>query len=72
MNKVTIKEIDTDVVDGIERRWVELTGTDRGTGREFDGDRYALTSDDVILDCDGCPMTEGDYEAIAVRNSLGA
>jgi hypothetical protein len=70
MKTVIVKEIDTDVVDGIDRRWVELSGTDYGTGYEFDRDTYAITGDDVILDCDGTPLADGDNQAIAVRNAI--
>jgi len=66
MRNVTVKELNND-----GRRWVELDGTDYGTNYEFDNTTYGITDDDVILDCDGAPLTEGDFETIAVRNSLG-
>ncbi|MDT8364834.1 MAG: hypothetical protein RQ714_09415 [Nitrosomonas sp.] len=66
MENVTVSELAND-----GRRWVELSGTDYGTNREFDADVYGVTTDDKILDCDGYPLTEGDRTTIAVRNSLG-
>ena len=66
MKTVTVNELENDV-----HRWVELTGTDFGTKYEFNNDVYGITNDDVILDCDGSGLTDGDYETIAVRNSLG-
>lgn len=70
MSNVTTSNIDTDIVEGIERDWFELTGTESGTGYEFSGEIYAITSDDRILNEDGCPLTEGDNQTIAVRNVL--
>ena len=65
MSNVTVKELENN-----GRRWVELTGTDYGTQHEFNADVYGVTTDNAILDCDGAPLTEGDGETIAVRNSL--
>jgi len=53
-------------------QWYELHGTDIGTGIEFDGDVYGSTDDDRVLDEDGAPLTEGDRQTIAVRNTIGA
>ena len=50
--------------------WFELTGEDFGTACEFDAAIFGVRESDGesrILDCDGCPMTDGDYEAIAVK-----
>lgn len=66
---VTATKITTEEMDGITRDWYKLTGTDYGTGRELDGE-YAVTSSGHVLNSDGCPLTEGDRETIAVRNSL--
>jgi len=61
---VTVTENGTD--NGT--RWIELSGTDSGTGIEFNGDVFGIDGRRV-LDCDGSPLTDGDYEAIAVKNS---
>jgi len=66
MKTVNVTEIDND-----GRRWVELNGVDYGTDFEFDGDVYGITDDNRILDADGCPLTEGDLQTVAVRNALG-
>ncbi len=68
MTNVTVKEIDNNEKNV---RWIELNGTDHGTDYEFDNETYGITEDDRILNCDGCPITEGDYQTIAVRNSVG-
>lgn len=31
---------------------------------------FSLTDDDTIIDCDGCPLTKGDRQEIAVRNAV--
>lgn len=51
-------------------KFVELTGTDYGTGIEFNKDVFGITTDDQIIDCDGISCTEGDNVTIAVRNSI--
>ena len=61
----TVNKIDND-----GRQWFELDGTDYGTGFTFDHAIYGITDDDVILDADGCPLTEGDIRTIAIRNSI--
>jgi len=53
------------------RQWYVIDGIDYGTAWEFDNDVYGVTDDDVILDVDGRPLTESDYETIAVRNAIG-
>lgn len=54
--------------------WFALSGIERETGWEFQGSEeygiYEHGSKFSILDCDGCPMTEGDRETIAVRNLI--
>jgi len=67
---VCVTNIDSDTVDGITRQWYEIKGTVYGTGLSLDG-IYGVTSDDRILDVDGCPITEGDAEYVAVRNAIG-
>lgn len=62
---ITIKELEND-----GRRWFEIDGIDDGTGVEFEHDTYGLTTDGVILDSDGCPITPGDSTEIAVRIAI--
>jgi hypothetical protein len=55
--------------------WFKLTGTDRGTGWEFDGQDFGIVEESGcdelrVLDGDGCPMTDGDWETIAVLNHV--
>ena len=54
--------------------WFELSGKDCGTGYEFDSDVYGVVecgNDELaIVDADNNPLTQGDYEAIAVSNSV--
>ena len=50
-------------------KWFDLKGHDYGTDTVLDSE-YGLTLDNKILNCDGCPITEGDRETIAVRNSI--
>lgn len=70
----TVKIIDQDGSTGIE--WVEISGTDYGTFHTFaDNESFGLCSDGGfgdILDCDGCPLTEGDKLWIAVDNAMTA
>ena len=63
--QINIIELDND-----GRRWVELSGVDYGTDYEFDQDIFGVTNEDAILDADGCGLTEGDPQTIAVRNAL--
>jgi len=51
-------------------QWYKLNGTDFGTGYEFDNDVYGITEDNVVVDCDNCPITEGDFQEIAIRNTI--
>jgi len=52
------------------REWYQITGFDNGTQLELDG-IYGFTDDNVILNENGCPLTDGDWETIAVRNAIG-
>ena len=55
--------------DGV--KWVEISGTDYGTGWEFQGaEVFGITKDDKILDCEGCPLTKDDMQEVAVRNAV--
>ena len=50
--------------------WFTLTGTDTGTGREFDSEVFGISesgSESTVVDADGYPLTEGDGITIAVR-----
>jgi len=52
--------------------WFQITGLHEGTGRKFDGETFGICesgSGSRVLDCDGCPITFGDGEEIAVRNT---
>ena len=62
----TVKCIDNS--NGIT--WYEVSGTDYGTDYEFEGSESFGVTDDQVLDCDGCPLTEGDSITIAVRNAI--
>lgn len=64
---------DQDWMDGLTVYWFTLTGTEYGTGWEFENDQFGVVEsgdDTTIVDCDGAPLTEGDHQAIAVRNSV--
>jgi len=54
--------------------WFELSGRDYGTEYEFNSDVYGViesgSDDAVIVNADNCPLTEGDAETVAVRNSV--
>ena len=50
--------------------WFEISGEDTGTGTSFDAEVFGIAesgNDDTVVDCDGCPCTEGDASTIAVR-----
>jgi len=66
----TVKQIE---VNEKNRTWVSISGWDAPTDYRFQGEEvFGITEDDRILDCDGCPLTEGDYLETAVRNALAA
>jgi len=50
--------------------WFALTGVDLGTGCTFDHSEYGRCADGTIVNAEGAPLTDGDWETIAVRNSL--
>ena len=53
--------------------WFTLSGTDYGTGHEFQNDQYGVADcngNETIVDCDGASLTDGDGETVAVRNSV--
>lgn len=70
-NKIMTTTVKTIEVNENGVKWIEVSGTDYGTGWDFDGTEvFGITEDDRILDCDGCPLTVGDQYEIAVRNAL--
>lgn len=71
MKTINATVLETEMTDGVLRRWFRVDGYDDGTGQDFDGQEFAITSDNVILDSNGCPLTEDDYETIAVRSVAG-
>ena len=59
---------------GAKIHWFTLDGTDAGTGYDFEWAEYGVCfnpdGSTTILDEDGCPVTEGDRQCIAVRNAI--
>lgn len=53
-----------------DHTWYELTGTDNGTGCQFDGDVFGVAGDGSLVNSECCPLVESDWETIAVRNSI--
>lgn len=51
------------------RFWFRISGTDRGTGICFDADVFGIDGNNSVLDADGCPLSDGDGIAIAVRRA---
>ena len=47
--------------------WYEVNGTEWG----FDKEVFGMTDDGRLLDCDGCPMTNGDRQEICAREAIG-
>ena len=53
--------------------WFTLNGKDYGTEIRFSDSVYGLADnngDTTLLDCDGCPMVEGNGEYIAVYKAI--
>ena len=50
--------------------WVRLTGVDYGTNITFDSEVFGIAGTEVVLDYEGCPLTAGDRDYIAVNNSI--
>lgn len=68
----TFLSVDQNWQDETTIYWFRLDGTDYGTKIEFDGETFGIAEsggDDRILDEDGSPLTEGDHQTIAVRNT---
>ena len=63
-------KLTTDSAEGIIRKWYEISGECPHTGCTFKNEVFALTADDRVLDSDGCPMEEGDRQALALRRSI--
>ena len=70
MTTLILNEFETVTQEGYNRQWFTLNGTDKYGLVYFDSEQFALTSANQILDCDGCPITEGDYITKAVRNAI--
>lgn len=70
MSNVTVTKTAERVEQGIKSVWYKITGHDKGTGHDLDGE-YGVYEDGSIVDCDNMPMVEGDMETIAVNNALG-
>jgi len=72
--KVKFKSDDNNWQEESTTYWFELTGKDYGTQKVFDFDVYGVVesgnNETKILNEDGYPMSEGDIETIAVRNSI--
>lgn len=67
--KTTVKIIEENNGNGV--KWISISGTDSGTGYTFDEDEvFGITDDNKILDCEGCPVYDGDTYAVAVRNAV--
>ena len=67
---VTFLFADQHWMDEMTVYWFQLSGVDQGTGVEFAADTFGVAesgNDDTVVDCDGCPLTEGDPETMAVR-----
>ena len=57
------------MTDETGNNWYHIEGIDYGTKYELNSD-YAITADGRILDDDGYPMVDGDWETIAVNKSI--
>lgn len=60
------------IINKEEITWYVIDGTDTGTNYEFEDAIYGITDDGAVLDEDGGPLTDGDYQTIAVRNAIRA
>ena len=60
--------VKTTFLENDGREWYHIEGTEYGTGYDLNSD-YAIDGD-TVLDIDGCPLTDGNNETIAVRNAL--
>lgn len=69
-NKITAAFIEEDLVDGVSRRWFTVDGFCHLTNSSFDNEEYAICSDGTILNGDGCPLTPGDNDTIALEHVL--
>lgn len=65
MNNLTVKFIEDD-----GRKWYTLNGYCIDTEVDFENETFGVNSDGTILDADGCPLTSGDSQTIAVENAI--
>ncbi|MCP4282817.1 MAG: hypothetical protein GY776_22835, partial [Alteromonas sp.] len=59
--------------DGSTTYWFNVNGECGAFGIDFDNETYGIAEsggESKLLDCDGCPMNEGDGESIAVIGLL--
>jgi hypothetical protein len=52
------------------RNWYIVDGCHDGTELEFDNQEFARAENGAILDSDGCALTPGDWDHIAVNSVL--
>lgn len=73
MNMIFIEK-DQNWEDGETTYWYELTGTDKGTGIEFDHETIGVVESENneprFLNSEGYPMTLGDFKTTAAANSI--
>lgn len=74
MSKITATYTTTDrhAAQGTSTEWYTVTGLDIWAGDYNRDNNYGLTSDGSIVDADGCPLTAGDPDEIAVRAAIEA
>lgn len=65
MSKLTVTKLNDE-----GRKWYQIDGECPDTGVSFDNETFAVTDDNEILDADGCPLTSGDSQTIAVENAI--
>lgn len=64
---ITAKHIETNE-NGV--KWFKLNGFHSGTEINFVDEVVGLTEDGRALDCDGAPVTPGDYYEIAIMSAI--
>ena len=71
--KAEFLSADQDWTVGATTYWFSITGVDYGTGYEFDENMYGVVESGIhshVVDENGYPLTDGDVETIAVKNSI--
>jgi len=63
MKKLTVKFIEND-----GRDWFAINGHHTDTGVDFNNETFGVAKNGQILDVDGCPLTPGDHQTIAVES----